>query len=74
MSEFRFDLEAPITPKQFWTLRVELSDTLRAKVASLSRDQVERVAREVEEAGSAFFTAGRMSFPGQVLIVTGKKA
>jgi SAM-dependent methyltransferase len=69
-----FDLEAPITPKQFWELRVELSDTLRAKVASLSQEQLERVAREVEVAGRAFFTAGRMSFPGQVLIVTGKKA
>ena len=69
-----FDLEAPITPKQFWEVRVELSDTLRAKVASLSREQLERVAREVEEAGRAFFTAGRMKFPGQVLIVTGRKA
>jgi SAM-dependent methyltransferase len=68
-----FDLEAPITPKQFWELRVELSDTLRAKIASLSHDQLERVAREVEVAGGAFFTAGRMRFPGQVLIVTGRK-
>jgi hypothetical protein len=68
-----FDLEAPITPKQFWELRVELSDTLRATAASLSQEQLERVAQEVEEAGCAFFTAGRMRFPGQVLIVTGRK-
>jgi SAM-dependent methyltransferase len=70
----KFDLEAPITPKQFWEVRVELSDTLRAKVASLSQEQLERVAREVEEAGRAFFISGRMRFPGQVLLVTGKKA
>jgi len=68
-----FALEAPITPKQFWKVRVELSDTLRAKVASLSPVQLKQVATEVEEAGRAFFTAGRMSFPGQVLVVTGKK-
>src|SRR6266513_1500094 len=64
----KFDLDAPITPKQFWEVRVELSDTLRAKVASLSLEQLVRVAREVEEAGRVFFTAGRMKFPGQVLI------
>ena len=65
-----FEMEAPITPRQFWELRTELSDTLRAKVASLSAEQVKRVADEVEEAGQPFYSAGRMRFPGQVLIVT----
>ena len=68
-----FNLEAPITPKRFWETRVELSDTLRAKVASLSKEQLARVAQEVEDAGRAFFAAGRMKFPGQILIVTGRK-
>ncbi|MEK6325055.1 MAG: class I SAM-dependent methyltransferase [Acidobacteriota bacterium] len=70
----KFDLEAPIAPKQFWEVRVELSDTLRAKVATLTSEQLEHVAQDVEEAGRAFFTEGRMTFPGQVLIVTGRKA
>jgi SAM-dependent methyltransferase len=65
-----FEMEAPITPKQFWELRTELSDSLRGKVASLSSEQVKRVADEVEEAGQPFYSAGRMRFPGQVLIVT----
>lgn len=65
-----FDLEAPITPRQFWDLRVELSDSLRGKVATLSAEQVKRVAEEVEGAGQPFYRTGRMSFPGQVLIVT----
>ena len=65
-----FEIEAPITPRQFWDLRTELSDTLRGKVASLSAEQVKRVAEEVERAGQPFYSAGRMSFPGQVLIVT----
>lgn len=65
-----FEMEAPITPKQFWELRTELSDTLRAKVASLPAKQVKRVAEEVEEVGKPFYHAGRMRFPGQVLIVT----
>ncbi len=67
-----FTLEAPLTPKQFWEVRTELSDTLRAKVAALSSEQVARMAREVEEAGQAFSEAGRMRFPAEVLIVSGK--
>jgi len=69
-----FELAAPISPKEFWELRVELSDTLRTKVASLSPEQVQQVAREVAEAGAIFYIDGRMIFPGQVLIVTGSKA
>ena len=65
-----FEIEAPITPRQFWELRTELSDSLRGKVATLSAEQVKRVAEEVEGAGQPFYSAGRMKFPGQVLIVT----
>jgi SAM-dependent methyltransferase len=68
-----FTLDAPLTPKQFWEVRSELSDTLRAKVAALSKQQVERIAQEVEEAGRAFYEAGRIRFPAEVLIVTGRK-
>jgi SAM-dependent methyltransferase len=68
-----FTLDAPLTPKQFWEVRSELSDTLRAKVATLSKEQVARIAQEVEEAGRAFYEAGRIRFPAEVLIVTGRK-
>jgi ubiquinone/menaquinone biosynthesis C-methylase UbiE len=68
-----FTLDAPLTPKQFWEVRAELSDTLRAKVAALSKQQVARIAQEVEEAGRAFYEAGRIRFPAEVLIVTGSK-
>ncbi len=68
-----FDLDAALTPAEFWALRVELSDTLRAKVAELSRDQLLRVEQEVAEAGKRFFVSGQMKFPGQVLIITGVK-
>ncbi len=68
-----FTLEAPLTPKQFWEVRAELSDTLRAKVATLSPEQAARMAGEVEAAGRAFYEAGRMRFPGEVLIVSATK-
>jgi SAM-dependent methyltransferase len=69
-----FELFAAITPEQFWELRVELSDTLRAKVASLSSEQIQQVTQEVEAAGRAFYVDGCMRFPGQALIITGRKA
>ena len=69
----KFTLEAPLTPLQFWEVRTELSDTLRTKVAGLSKEQVARLAQEVEEAGRAFYEAGRMRFPAAVLIVAGSK-
>ncbi|MFY9571158.1 MAG: class I SAM-dependent methyltransferase [Blastocatellia bacterium] len=68
-----FELEAPLTPRQFWSMRVELSDTLRSKVATLSEGQLAGIARDVEQAGHAFYGSGKMSFPAEVLIVTGKK-
>ena len=68
-----FTLDAPLTPKQFWEVRTELSDTLRAKIAALSHETVARLAQEVEEAGRAFYKAGRIRFPAEVLIVTGSK-
>jgi ubiquinone/menaquinone biosynthesis C-methylase UbiE len=68
-----FELNAPLTPREFWSLRVELSDTLRAKAAQLSREQLLRIEREIEETGRPFFASGEMRFPAQVLIVTGRR-
>jgi SAM-dependent methyltransferase len=71
--EFRFQIEAPISPSEYWQLRAETSDTLRAKLAKLSADQVLRVKQEVKEAAGEFFPNNRMNFPAQMIIVTGKK-
>lgn len=70
---FRFQMVAPISPSEYWELRAETSDTLRAKLAKLSADQVLRVQQEVREAAGEFFPNDQMSFPAQMIIVTGKK-
>jgi SAM-dependent methyltransferase len=69
----RFRIEAPISPGEFWGMRSETSDTLREKLARLSAEQVLRVKQEVREAAAEFFPNDRMSFPAQMIIVTGKK-
>jgi ubiquinone/menaquinone biosynthesis C-methylase UbiE len=70
----KFQIEAPISPAEFWALRSETSDTLREKVAKLSSEQAVRVATEVQEAVRGFFPSGQMRFPAQMIIVIGTKA
>ena len=68
-----FDIAAPISPQEFWTMRSQTSDTLRHKVEKLSDDERSQVAVEIEEAVAEFFPANEMKFPAQMLLVTGKK-
>ncbi len=68
-----FQIEAPVTANAFWTLRSEMSDTLRDKLSLLGSIEKTRLASEVEEAVRPYFATGRMSFPAQVLLITGAK-
>ena len=68
---FDFTLAASLPPEKFWDVRVELSETLRGKVARMSPLQVSRAAQEAEEAGRPFYEDGEMRFPARVLVVSG---
>jgi ubiquinone/menaquinone biosynthesis C-methylase UbiE len=68
-----FTIEAPITVEQFWGLRTEMSDTFRSKLNRLVPDQVAAIRYTVQKAVARYFKTGGMSFPAEVLIVTGKK-
>jgi ubiquinone/menaquinone biosynthesis C-methylase UbiE len=70
----KFDIAAPISPSEFWTMRSQTSDTLRQKLTQLSRDEQSQIATEVERAVEEFFPANQMRFPAQMIVVTGKKA
>jgi hypothetical protein len=50
-----------------------MSDKLRAKLARLPKEQMAELKREVIEALRAFSADGGMSFPAEVLIVSGRK-
>jgi ubiquinone/menaquinone biosynthesis C-methylase UbiE len=71
MLEFR--IEAPISPHEFWVMRSETSDTLREKLSQLTAEQELRVTSDVEESVREFFPHAEMSFPAQMIIVTGTK-
>ena len=69
----QFTLQAPISVEDFWILRCGMSEKLRAKVAVFSREQLTEVKRQVLEALRAYSTNRGMSFPAEVLIVSGTK-
>ena len=68
-----FQIEAPISPGEFWAMRSETSDTLREKLAKLPAEQVLGVTRAVQESVCEYFPNNQMSFPAQMIIVTGTK-
>lgn len=67
----KFHIAAPISPKEFWEMRSETSGTLREKLATLSTERADAVAQEAQRAVREFFPNNQMSFPAQMIIVTG---
>ncbi len=70
----KFDIQAPISARQFWAMRSQTSDTLREKLARLSTAEQAQIAGEVEQEVKEFFPHDQMNFPAQMILVTGTKA
>ncbi len=70
----RFTIQASISVDEFWALRCEMSEKLREKIASLSKDQMTEVKRQMLGALREYSTDQGMSFPAEVLIVSGTKS
>ena len=70
----QFVIEAPLSVEEFWTLRSEMSEKLRAKLSILSEEQIAELRSEVIENLRPYYGSGRMSLPAEVLIVSGAKA
>jgi len=68
---FKFDIAAPISPREFWELRSETSGTLREKLATIDSTHREVIAQEVQNAVREFFPNDQMKFPANVIIVSG---
>jgi len=69
----QFTIQASTSVEDFWTLRSEMSEKLREKLATLSGEQLMEVKRQMLEALREYATDRGMSFPAEVLIVTGAK-
>ena len=70
----QFTIEASTSVEDYWTLRCEMSEKLRGKIAILSGEQLTEVKRQALEVLQGYSTECGMSFPAEVLIVTGTKS
>ena len=69
----KFHIEAPISRDEFWQMRSGTSGTLREKLDGMTANLRLEIANEVRDAVAEYFPDERMSFPAQMLIVTGNK-
>jgi len=69
----QFTIQAPMSAEEFWQLRLEISEKLREKVAKLPMPQLNEVKREALASLAEFSTAEGISFPAEILILTGSK-
>ena len=69
----QFKIETSLSVEDFWALRSEMSGKLREKLATLSREQASEVKCQILEALRGYSTRGEMSFPAEVLIVSGTR-
>ena len=69
-----FQIEAAISFEQFWQLRTEMSETLREKMARLTPAQLPTTKQAVADTARRYFASGKMSFPAEALIISGKKS
>jgi ubiquinone/menaquinone biosynthesis C-methylase UbiE len=69
----QFTIEAPVSMEDFWNLRREMSEKLNEKFEMLPADQKPKVQQEMLSSLREYSTGNSMSFPAEVLIVSGAK-
>jgi len=69
----QFRIQASISIEDFWKLRLEMSERLRRKISALSREQMTEVKRQALASLHEYSTKRGMSFPAEVLIVSGTR-
>ena len=72
--QLHFPIKATISFEQFWQLRTEMSESLREKIAGLTPAQLPIIKQTVAGAARRYFVSGKMSFPAEALIVSGRKS
>jgi ubiquinone/menaquinone biosynthesis C-methylase UbiE len=70
----QFAIHAPVSVEDFWALRLEMSEKLREKLSGLSPQQMIELKRQALESLREYSTANGITFPAEVLIVSGTKS
>ncbi len=72
--QLNFQIEAAMSFEQFWKLRTEMSESLREKMAGLTPEKIEAIKQAVANGAQEYFSSGKMNFPAEALIVSGRKS
>ena len=70
---FRFTIDAPLNVEDYWTLRCDMAEKLRQRLAALPPEALIKVKKEVLDAFRPYVKGTGVSFPAEVLIVSGRK-
>jgi SAM-dependent methyltransferase len=70
---FRFPIDVSLSLEEFWNLRLEMAKKLRQRLATLAPDTSSELKRQALDAFRTYSTAAGLSFPAEVLIVSGRK-
>ena len=68
-----FEIEAPLSFDEFWTVRSQMSESMREKLSQLSDKKVYDLVNDLREDARRFFPAGKMRYPAETIIVSGIK-
>ena len=68
-----FTIQASVSPEDFWSLRCEMSEKLREKIAALSAGQLTDVKSRVLDSLRGYSSDGMINLPAQILIASGTK-
>jgi len=70
---FRFSIDVPLSPEDFWNLRLEISEKLRERLATLQPDRLDDLKRQSIAAFQHYSSANGLSFPAEVRLVSARK-
>jgi SAM-dependent methyltransferase len=70
---FRFSINAPLTVEDFWNLRCDMAEKLRQRLAALPTEALIELKKQALDAFRSYVKGAGVSFPAEVLIVSGRK-
>lgn len=69
----QFQIQTSLSPEDFWTMRCDISEKFRSRLAVLTADQSAEVQQEVLTTTRTHSANGLISFPAEIHVVSGRK-
>lgn len=70
---FRFSINAPMNVEDFWNFRCDWAENLHRRLAALPAETFIELKKQVLDAFRPYVKGAGVSFPGEALIVSGRK-